>query len=109
MTRQGEAGMRGTREERTPVDPGRTAGEGKASSAERAGVGGGGGGERKDIRNPTPGAVTMKSFQHSGIRVRPAALKMAGKPGTLKQWEDRGLSELALILSQWPASSSKAF
>lgn len=45
----------------------------------------------------------MKSFQHSGIRVRPAALKMAGKPGTLKQWEDRGLSELALILSGQPA------
>ena len=29
--------MRGTREGRTPVDPGRTAGEGRASGAESAG------------------------------------------------------------------------
>lgn len=56
MTRQGEAGMRGTREERTPVDPGRTAGEGKASSAERAG-GGGGVAEERERTSGTPHQV----------------------------------------------------
>lgn len=36
---------------------------------------------RKDIGNSIPHAVTMRSFQHSGIRSSPAVLKRAGKQG----------------------------
>lgn len=90
--------------------PGRRAGQGEASSI-----------VRKDNGNPTQGTVTRRSFQHSGIRVSPAGLEMAGKSGMLNPHEERGsqwsvLSELVLascsskaLARHWPAARLRSF